>query len=326
MTQPHHHGVRVPHIHGKLCHDNVLHVIGVVSNPVRYQSRYRLFRKWLAEMEATPHVKVYVVEIAFGDREFEIAEENNPAHLQLRTRHELWHKENMINLAVRHLLPRNWKYVSWIDGDVFFPDKSWAMETIQQLQHYHVVQPWTDAIDLGSSGNVLQHFQSFCYIHRLKVPKQTHPSQPYKYAHTGFAWACTRLFWENVGGLMDWCIVGSADHHMAWAMINQVQHSVHQGMTPEFKRKALLWQQAAYWMTKGHLGFVKTRIEHAFHGPKAKRGYRSRWSIFIDHQFDPSADLAYDEQGLLKILDKDAMQQEIHDYNRARDEDSTSDY
>jgi len=312
----------VNHIqHKKLSSNNTLYVIGVISNPVRYHSRYRLFREWKKEMESTPHVQLVIVETAFGDRHHEVTDPMNPFHLQLRSKHELWHKENMINLATR-LLPKDWKYVAWIDTDVFFQDKGWAQEALHQLQHFDLIQPWRDCLDMGPHGEVLQHFQSFCFIHNLGVRKQTHPSQPYKYAHSGYAWCCTRKFWENVKGLMDKCIVGSADHHQAWASIGQVHHSVHGKMPDAFKRYAAEWQRDAFKVTHGHLGYVGTTIKHGFHGPKAKRGYRSRWQIFIDHAFDPFKDLKYDEQGLLELVGKPELQQEIRQYFRARNEDS----
>lgn len=312
----------VSHIHHPgLVSDSTLHVIGVISNPVRYHSRYRLFREWYARMLATPNVQVHIVEIAFGDRHHEVTQSDNPRHLQLRTTHELWHKENMVNLAEKRLLPANWKYMAWVDCDVFFADPNWALETIHQLQHHPVVQPWQNCLDLGFDGQVLQMFESFCYIHHLGVPKQCHPSQPYKYAHSGFAWACTRSFWESVRGLMEWCIVGSADHHMAWAMINGVHHSVHGGMSEGFKRKAREWQEAAFKITQGNLGYVKGRIEHKFHGLKKNRQYRERWQMFIDHKFCPIGDLGYDSQGLLYLRNKPGLEKEIRDYMRGRQED-----
>lgn len=310
--------------HSDLVHDSTLHVIGVLSNPVRYHSRYRLFREWYAQMLATPNVKVYVVEIAFGDRHHEVTEANNPMHLQLRSSSELWHKENMINLAVKHLLPHDWNYMCWSDTDIFHTTPGWALETIQQLQHYPVVQPWRDCIDLGPYGEALKHFQSFCYVHRLGIQKQTHPSQPYAYAHSGFIWAVNRLFWENLPGwgLMDFPILGSADHHMAWAMIGKVDSSVHNKMGEAYVRKCREWQDRAFRVTQGHLGFVKTRIEHKFHGPKKRRYYRERWAILHGNKFNPDEDIAYDKQGLLYIVGKPKLKQDIHDYFRARWEDS----
>src|SRR5437868_13011369 len=94
-----------------LVSDSTLHVIGVISNTERYNSRYRLYRQWIAEMEKTVNVKVYTVEAAYGDRRFEVTERENPQHLQIRTKSEIWLKENMINLGVRHLLGPYWKYM-----------------------------------------------------------------------------------------------------------------------------------------------------------------------------------------------------------------------
>lgn len=317
--------------HSHVIENNTLHVVGVLSNPMRYHSRYRLFREWYEEMKATPNVKVYVVECAFGDRHHEATDASDPTHLQLRSRQAIWHKENMLNLGFRHLVPRQAKYLCWSDTDIHFRDKHWAQETIHQLQHYNVVQPWQDCADLGFLGNILQHFQSFCYVHRLGVPKQCHPGQPYKYAHTGFAWACTRKFYEAMKGaiggpLMDWCIVGSADHHQAWGMIDRIDDSVHGKMPEPFKKMAREWAKAAYKVTHGHLGFVPTRIEHKFHGPKKRRQYRERWQIFIEHNFDPYTDLSYDEQGLVQIVGKPQLIEACANYLNSRHEDSIDNY
>jgi hypothetical protein len=310
----------------ELCDDNTLHVIGMVSNPIRFHSRYRLFRKWYEEMKNTPNVKVYIAEIAYGDRQFEVTDPCDPTHLQLRTRQVLWQKENALNLIERELLPLNWRYIAWLDTDIHFCDPHWAQETIHQLQLFHLVQPWSDCMDLGPHGEVLQHFQSFCYLHRRGVPIQCHPSQPYKYAHTGFAGLARVKLWENTRGLMDWCIVGSADHHQAWASIGKASHSVHGKMSEGFKRAAYHWQDNAYAVTGGNVGFCKGRIEHFFHGKKQNRRYRERWQMFIEHQYNPYKDLIRDQQGLVLLRGKPRLRHEVYEYMVARGEDSVDTY
>ncbi len=319
----------VDHIknHGLLS-DNVLHVVSVVSNPIRFSSRYRLFREFQEQMAKTPNVRFYVVEIAYGDRDFEVTDSDNDLHLQLRTTQELWHKENMINLGVKHLLPKNWKYMTWIDADIEFENKHWAQETMQQLQHYPVVQPWSHCVDLGPFGDIMQTFESFGSVHRKHQHKQRHPGEPYKYAHSGFGWACTRFFWENVKGLIDFAILGSADHHMAWALTGRVNETIHGKMGEEFKRMCRDWEKLACKVTQGDsVGFVKGMIKHKFHGPKAARKYRERWAILYDAQFNPDTDLSYDSQGLLVLTQgKQKLIGDIKDYFRARNEDSIEAY
>lgn len=321
------HGHLVNHIqHSCLTNDNTLHVVLPITNPMRWHSRYRLFRQCYAELMATANVKVYVVEVAYGDRQFECTEAGNPQHLQLRSKQEIWVKEGMINLAVKRLFPLHWKYMAWLDADISFADPHWAQEALHQLQFFNVIQPWRDCLDLGFHGTVLQHFQSFCYIHRLGVPKQKHPTQPYKYAHTGYAWCCTKVFWEMVGGLMDFAILGSADHHQGFGMVGDVKDTVHKDVHPNFKRLCNEWSERAYRACQGRLGFVPTRISHAFHGPKAKRKYRERWAIPIKHNYDPVTDLTYDEQGLPHLIGKPALLQDCHEYHVARNEDNLEDW
>ena len=312
----------VDHVRNKaLVKDNLLYVIGVVSNPERYHSRYRLFRKWMGAMENTPNVKLVILECAYGDRHHEVTDPMNPFHLRLRSHQHLWLKENLINLAVR-ALPQDWKYVAWVDTDVFWEDPNWAQEALHQLQTYDLIQPWRDCLDLGPHGEVMQHFQSFSFLHQRGVRMQTSPTQPYKYGHSGYAWACTRTFWENVKGLMEFNVVGSGDHHQAWASIGKVDHSVHGKMSDGFKKLAREWQRDAFRVTHGHLGFVNTTISHAFHGSKQARGYRSRWQIFIDHKFDPEKDLRKDSQGVVQLVGKPQLEEDIRSYFRSRNEDS----
>ena len=304
-----------------LVNDETLHVIGVCSNPARYHSRYRLAREWMAEMQKTTNVQLHMVEAAYGDRHHEVTETNNGRDLQLRTNTEIWIKENMINLGVRHLLPRDWRYMAWVDADVHFRSPSWALDTVHQLQHWPVVQPWQQCTDLGPNGSIMQTHQSFGWLRQSGKSMQKTPTQPYAYAHTGFAWACTRAFWEQSGGLLDFCILGSADHHMAWAMIGDGTWTVHKAMGPSYMRKVEEWQTRAMRVTHGQVGFVPGRIEHQFHGSKAARQYRERWQILVDAKYDPERDLMYDSQGVIKLAGKPNLEQAIRVYNRGRNED-----
>jgi hypothetical protein len=315
--------------HHDLKSHNVLHVIGVVSNPVRYQSRMRIAREWIKHMQATPNVVLHLVEATYGDRQPELSGLVK-SYLPLQYHQNIWIKEAMINLAVRHLLPADWQYMAWVDCDVFFENQNgWAQETLHQLQHFEVVQPWSDCLDLDPYGGVLQTFKSFGRQHQIESPKQKHPSQPYQYAHSGFAWACTRRLWESlvpVGGLLWWCILGSADHHMAFAMIGEVSDTIHGSMSASFKQKAKEWERMAVRVTNCQVGYVAGVTKHWFHGPKKRRQYRERWSILYDHGFDPDRDLLLNSKGIPELIGKPQLDFEIHKYNLSRSEDSIETY
>lgn len=302
--------------------DNTLHVVAVVSNLERWHSRYRLARDFVERMEATPQVRLHVVEAAFGDRHHEVAVGGHDRHLQLRVDTNAWIKENMINLGVRHLLPYDWKYVAWIDADVEFRNPHWAQETLHQLQHFHVVQPWQHCIDLGPHGSIMKTFASLGHMSQTGVRIQSRAEEPYPYGHSGFAWAATRTFWEQVGGLIDFGVLGSGDHHMAWAMLGKCEEALHSKMHSNYNRRVREWQQRAVRLTHGEVGCAPGRLEHNFHGPKGRRYYRERWQILVDHGFDPDVDLMRDAQGCIYIVGKPGLESAIRKYNRSRCEDS----
>lgn len=329
------HGINehlVSHINKpELRRENILHVMAVCSNPVRYHSRYRLAREFIKAMSGTPNVHLTVVEAAFGDRQHELDCDGTWDKIEVRVDSHSWIKESMINLAFRHISAKyqNAKYFAHIDMDVFFNDPSWAQETLHQLQTFEVVQPWTDAIDLGPQGTIVQHFKSFGYQHQRRLPKQKHPTQTYyQYAHSGFAWCYTRRFAETMlgaggsnGPMMDFAILGSADHHMAFAMIGETKDTIHKMMHPSFFRKCYEWQDRAMQVTKGEVGFTPGFIQHRWHGRKNRRYYRERWQILVDHSYDPDKMLTHDEQGVATLVGNHKLEHAIYMYNVSRQED-----
>src|SRR5580700_553338 len=72
--------------------DRVLHVACMYSNPQRWPVRRELMNDFRKRMESSPNVILYVGEVAFGDRPFEVTDSANPLDFQFRSRHELWLK------------------------------------------------------------------------------------------------------------------------------------------------------------------------------------------------------------------------------------------
>lgn len=314
--------------HPKLNSDNTLHVIGVISNSARWHSRLRLFRKWREEMLQTPGVKLYVVEGVYGDHQGECAPEpgQDYSYMQVKLGSETWQKEVLLNIGIRNLFPKDWKYLGWSDCDVHFRDKYWVQGALNALQTWNVIQPWSHGVALDANGGVMSVDTSFGYLAatRQKMSWGRHRQHDgYSYAHTGYFHCCTRYFYENVEKLIDFCLIGSADHHMSWSCIGMAKDTIHGSMSKGYFDSIYEWQRKAQFACGGRVGYSHGTIEHNFHGGARGRNYTGRWKILVDHKYDPKTDIAYDAQGAIYLIGNNgnALEGELIGYNRARNED-----
>lgn len=333
-------------------------VVTCISNVRRYRSRYNLYRKFAKHCRDSG-VNLFTVEVAFGDRPFEITASDNPHHLQLRTWSELWHKENMLNLAVQRL-PQDWEYVAWVDADIQFARPDWAHETVQQLQHHMIVQMWSIAQDLGPDLEPFRSYRSFCScylehirmeftedilevnVHEggtmgpmhlnvekrrvdLKTPDPYYSGTELRpFWHSGYAWAARREAFDHLGGLIDWAILGAADHHMALCLIGEGANSIRSGIGTHYYEKVMEWQARCETYIKRDIGFVPGAIFHYWHGNKANRRYNTRWKILQRHNYNPIVDIKRDSNGLWQLTDRCmGLRDELRFYMAQRNEDAS---
>jgi hypothetical protein len=326
-----------------------LKVVTMVSNPIRFKTRYNLYRRFAKHMHDSG-VDLVTVEVQQGQRPFCVTEADNPNHIQLRTYHELWLKECALNIAAKHLyaLYPDWKYMAWIDADISFFNAGWAAETLSMLQRFRILQLWTTAIDLDYNMNPLQTIRSFawCYRESLKNPEsmgvKVNGKQEYNvgipdwkmYAalvkpfwHSGFAWAIRRETYEDLGGAYDsgifeTGILGSGDHHMALAFIGEVTRSMPKDVGSRYMDLLLEYQNRCDKHVQHDIGYIDGGIAHYFHGSKKNRGYRTRWQILAENKFDPTYDLKRDKNGLFMLTDRNIkLRDDIRNYFESRNED-----
>jgi hypothetical protein len=297
-----------------------LYVVSVISNPARYYTRYKLYRSFEKHV-LDAGAKLITVELALGDRPFEITDSTNHNHIQLRSLHELWHKENMQRIGVSYLnhIDPQWEYVALVDADIQFVRPDWVEETVQQLQHHHVAQMFSHCIDLGPRFEPIHTHKGFAYSYVNKL----RGGKAYEFWHPGYAWAMTREAWDYLGGVIDIAPLGSADHHMATAYIGKIHKSIHEGMSQSYKDYMYQWQDRALRFIKKDIGYVPGQINHYWHGKKKERFYIERWKVLIDSKFDHEKDLKLDSQGLWQLSpDNIALRDGIRQYFAARNEDS----
>lgn len=303
-----------PCVCGSISHD-ILYVIGATSNPVRYKRRYQLFTEFCNRMKLNKKVKLLTVELQYGEREFQ-----TDADIKLRTSHELWHKENLINITVQHL-PASWKYMAWIDTDIQFVRPDWAEETIELLQLYSILQLFSHAIDLGPDYQTLKVHQGFMYLYKQNGYDCKNPK--YETWHPGYAWACTKEAYNGMGGLLEFPILGAADNHMARAFIGQTQSYINSQLHSTYKQKLINFEFHCEKNIKRNVGFVNGTILHYWHGKKKDRKYQERWKILVNNKFNPELDIKKDCYNLWQLSgNKPKLRDELRDYFQSRNEDS----
>jgi hypothetical protein len=350
------HHPNVHHAWSQWSEDQTLHVVAVYINPFRWAKRRQLFHDFRLHMERSANVRLHVVEVAFGDRPFEVTSPGNPDDVQLRTTDALWHKENALNIGIQRIAA-GWKYGCTVDADFHFTRHDWALETIHQLQHYAWVQMFSSYAVQDPHGRPLEIRPSFAYSYheRFQGSMELHaaqcdgnqashgdyykPTKPERHGHrhrhharnttpgaTGGAWAFTRESFDAVGGLLDTCILGAADWYMAFGLIGNTTdgHPEAQSCGKAYADSIRRWQVRAFKAIEGNIGFVDNFAIHGWHGELKNRGYGSRWMILRDHEYDPLIDITRDWQGLLRFTgNKPRFRDEIRRYFLSRSEDST---
>jgi hypothetical protein len=276
-----------------------------VFNPRRFASRYKLYQEFSAWV-AKHGVKLLTVEIAFGERAH-AATSSDPWHLQLRTRHEMWHKERALNcgLARLHQVAPGWQYVAWMDADVKLVRDDWAQEAVHLLQHYAVLQLFSEARSLGphyesifSCRSIAANYRDYGRVDWGTDPGLASMQQYARRGHPGLGWAFRRDELERVGGWLDVCINGSGDLHMAGCYTGQPLLAMPVGISRGYREAVLRYGERCDRYMRCNTSCMPGACDHYWHGRSRHRGYEDRWKLLVKYQFDPALDLSPDSQGL----------------------------
>ncbi|CAF1327579.1 unnamed protein product [Adineta ricciae] len=317
-------------------------VIAVIFNPMKYKSRYNHYNKFQAHM-AQSGVTLFTVECIFesaerfglSSQQFELTKNGDWRHIQVIAPSILWMKENLINIALKYL-PQHFEYVAWVDADIEFESLDWPHRTIAELQQYSIVQIFELSYFLGPGGksDVLRRDYSLGYSIRKNKPIDPRRYDEW-YPHPGYAWAMRRSAMNAIGGLIDFCIIGSGDLHFAFALIGRIEETLRPGLHHDYRQLALAWGQrvAEQAQNGAKVGYVPVNVYHHWHGERKDRNYIDRWAILERHQFSPINDLEKNnDTGLIRLANKshlgqlevqrmEMLERDIVAYFQSRNED-----
>ena len=301
--------------------DDILHVVMVISNPCNYSKRYKLAREFQARMALTKGIQFYTVELIFPGQSYQVTDSSNPNHLQLQTKVALWPKENLINIAARHLFPKDWKAMAYIDADITFDDEMWVENTLKALSLCDIIQLFEQTYDEDMNEKPLRIYSSSMSQYCQKQERCTFIDSCH-YWHPGYAWGMTRSCFDQLGGLFDKSIVGSGDDNLMRSLIGEVSWitSLSDESTDGYREALKEWALRFEGLRAGYIPGV---IHHAWHGTAENRKYSSRWVILAKHQYDPSLHIVQDEMGINIPSEKfpEGLAEDIMNYFRERKED-----
>src|SRR5207249_1081283 len=154
---------------------------------------------------------------------------------------------------------------AWLDADFVMTRHDWALETIHQLQLRRWVQMFSTYSDLSHDHRPIQTLPGFGYAleHGLDtkgkaVGRYGRPGSP------GGAWAFRREAFDQVGGLLDTCILGSGDWHMAAGLAQlPVSHPDTSQCGEAYRRHIRVWQERAKAANRD-IGYVDCHAVHHF--------------------------------------------------------------
>jgi hypothetical protein len=309
-----------------------LHVIAVMFNPTsqqltaeskfkkEYEIRYKLFKEFAERMEKNePNVILYVVELAYGDQEYIVTDSENIRHLQLRTEIPLWHRENMVNLAIKKLLPSNWKAVAWIDADIEFENIHWAMDTLKILNKTrNIVQLFShcsfivDECSVKSNKAVRNVFTSFGYNNEKKYNYfKTNYYNHLLNWDTGFGLACTRELYESFSIINDF----PQFNYSSYILLHCINDQTYNILLPYFEKynDYLIDFRDKILKANTKLGYVPGVITHHYHGRIEHRLCESYFESLRDWEFVKDI-LNYDENGILIVNNDHYQTQDFLNY------------
>ncbi len=271
-------------------------VISCFFNPQNNPYRVIAFQKWYRSIK---HLNHRIIECIIGDAQSQLPDTDSIS--KIHSDSVLWHKESILNKIVSEL-PKEFRYVFWVDADVLFTNKNWLVNATKKLRTTaNIVQPFEYCIHLdknqviedidefdikwckeGIDNNfdnrpsTVKIWRSFCS--NVQYGRASNNNYD-KHGHVGFAWGAKREVLERCP-LYDRALVGGADHIIAHAAAGHIPHNcITKSFTDDIDN-VNEWSQQFYNVVRGKIDYVDGDLYHIWHGDISKRQYLKRIKDF----------------------------------------------
>ena len=278
----------------------MLAAITCFFNPCHWKNREHNLRMFRERFSGCPLV---IIELSL-DNTFVY---DDSIHIQaIESNDWIWHKERLLNIAESRL-PDHVTKIAWIDADIVFDNRNWAVETSKALDSFGIVQPWEHCRSLNPDYSASAVFDSL-------GGKGDHDLRKY---HCGFAWAARREMFP----IYDRSIYGGGDTVTScWA--NGVEPPQNYLLDAE---AAAIYRTRVEAVSCGTIGCVPGTIRHLYHGKRVNRRYSKRHKEFAELPFGFYDDIVTTENGLFgwaETVNAQVAKRWCRDYLRSRAEDN----
>lgn len=264
-------------------------IVSCFFNPQKSPYRLRAFNTWY---ESIKHLNHHVIECVIANTRPQLEESKNITRVY--TPNLLWHKEALLNKAIKEL-PEKYKYIFWIDADVIFTNLNWMVDGVKQLKTNNIIQPFEYCVHLekdqlapkfsmaGLRSTYMPNslndtvWRSFCANYVTTFLWQD--SNYNNHGHVGFAWGARREVLEAVP-LYERALIGGADHIIAHAAAGQISHPCIEKSFTDDLGEVNYWSKRFSRVVRGKIGYVPGDLYHIWHGDIEKRQYLKRIQDF----------------------------------------------
>ena len=266
-------------------------IISCYYNSEKSPYRLKAFKTWYNSIK---HLNHRIIECVIGKGTSELGFLNDKNITTINTPDLLWHKESILNKIVSDL-PKEFKYIFWVDADVMFTNLDWLTDGVKALQTKNIIQPFEYCVHLDENQTVPTFNMNV--IAQSKSPNKLNSkvwrsfsanfsdkinweSENYnEHGHVGFAWGARREILDAVP-LYDRALIGGADHILAHAAAGQIGHLCITKSFGENIEEVNEWSRKFAYVVNTKIGYVKGNLFHLWHGDLKDRQYLKRIQEF----------------------------------------------
>ena len=152
--------------------------------------------------------------------------------------------------------------------------------TIEKLETFAFVQLFQLSFFLGPQGKNEILREDFSFVYAIQNGKRVDPLRHENcFVHPGYAWATRRETFNEMGGLLEFALLGGGEIHFAFALFNRIHQTIPNGLHADYRRLTKIWADRVGRLSSyGYrVTFLPIHLYHYWHGDRMHRQYDKRW-------------------------------------------------